>query len=74
MYLINLLDIVSILFWKLTEKNLEKLNGQDYRRRTPKGVFNLCQHFEISYSRNVNKHFITGVYITINETARVVVL
>ena len=31
------------------------------------GVFNLCQHFEISYSRNANKHITTGVYITINE-------
>ena len=27
-----------------------------------KGVFNLCQHFEISYSRYANKHFITGLY------------
>ena len=31
------------------------------------GVFNLCQHFEISYSRNANKHYITGVYIAIND-------
>jgi len=31
------------------------------------GVFNLCQHFEISHSRNASKHFITGVYITIND-------
>ena len=34
------------------------------------GVFNLCQHFEISYSRYANKHFITGVYITINDSYR----
>ena len=32
--------------------------------------FNLCQHFEISYSRYANKHFITGVYITINDSHR----
>jgi hypothetical protein len=31
------------------------------------GVFSLCQHFEISYSRNANKHITTGVYITINN-------
>jgi hypothetical protein len=31
------------------------------------GVFNLCQHFEISYSRYANKHYITGVYIAIND-------
>ena len=33
------------------------------------GVFNLWQrqHFEISYSRYANKHFNTGVYITIND-------
>ena len=30
-------------------------------------VFNLCQHFEISYSRYANKHYITGVYIAIND-------
>jgi hypothetical protein len=35
-----------------------------------RGVFNLCQHFEISYSRYANKHFITGVYITINDSYR----
>ena len=35
-----------------------------------KGVFNLCQHLEISYSKNANKHFITGVYITINDSYR----
>ena len=34
------------------------------------GVFNLCQHFEISYSRYANKHFIRGVYITINDSYR----
>ena len=34
------------------------------------GVFNLCQHFEISYSRYANIHFITGVYITINDSYR----
>jgi hypothetical protein len=34
------------------------------------GVFNLCQHFEISYSTYANKHFITGVYITINDSYR----
>ena len=34
------------------------------------GVFNLCQHFEISYSRYANTHFITGVYITINDSYR----
>ena len=34
------------------------------------GVFNLCQHFKISYSRYANKHFITGVYITINDSYR----
>jgi hypothetical protein len=32
-----------------------------------KGVFNICQHFEISYSRYANKHYITGVYIAIND-------
>ena len=31
-------------------------------------VFNLCQHFEISYSRYANTHFITGVYKTINDS------
>jgi len=31
------------------------------------GVFNICQHFEISYSRNANKHITTGVYITFNK-------
>ena len=35
------------------------------------GVFNLCQHFEISYSRYANKHYITGVYIAINDIYRV---
>ena len=25
------------------------------------GVFNLCQHFEISYSRYANKHYITEI-------------
>ena len=35
-----------------------------------KGVFNLCQHFEISYSRYANKHYITGVYIAINDIYR----
>ena len=34
------------------------------------GVFNLRQHFEISYSRYANKHYITGVYITINDSYR----
>ena len=33
-------------------------------------VFNLCQHFEISYSRYANKHYITGVYIAINDIYR----
>jgi hypothetical protein len=32
------------------------------------GVFILCQHFEISYSRNANQHIIIGVYITIKST------
>jgi len=35
-----------------------------------RGVFNLCQHFEISYSRYANKDCITGVYITINNSYR----
>ena len=30
-------------------------------------VFNICQHFEISISRNTNKHVTLGVYITIND-------
>ena len=34
------------------------------------GVFNLCQHFKISYSRYANKHYITGVYIAINDIYR----
>ena len=34
------------------------------------GVFNLRQHLEISYSRYANKHYITGVYITINDSYR----
>ena len=34
------------------------------------GVFNLRQHFEISYSRYANKHYFTGVYITINDSYR----
>jgi len=34
------------------------------------GVFNLCQHFEISYSRNANKHITTCVYIAINDHYR----
>ena len=34
------------------------------------GVFNLCQHFEISDSRYANKHYITGVYIAINDIYR----
>jgi hypothetical protein len=34
------------------------------------GVFNLCQHFEISYSRYASKHYITGVYIAINDIYR----
>ena len=34
------------------------------------GVFNLRQHFEISYSRYANKHYITGVYLTINDSYR----
>ena len=34
------------------------------------GVFNLCQHFEISYSRYANKHYITGVYLAINDIYR----
>ena len=34
------------------------------------GVFNLCQHFEISHSRNANKHITTGVGITINDNYR----
>jgi hypothetical protein len=37
------------------------------------GVFNLCQHFEILYSRYANKHYITGVYIAINDIYREVV-
>ena len=36
----------------------------------PIGVFNLRQHFEISYSKYANKHYITGVYITINDSCR----
>ena len=41
-------------------------------RKTPtEGVFNLHQHFEISYSRYANKHYITGVYITINDSLQV---
>jgi hypothetical protein len=35
-----------------------------------KGVFNLFQHFEISYSRNTNKHITIGVYITIRYNYR----
>ena len=35
-----------------------------------KGVFNIRQHFEISYSRYANKHCIAGVYITINDSYR----
>ena len=38
-----------------------------YERLLLYGVFNLCQHFEISYSRYANKHYITGVYIAIND-------
>ena len=34
------------------------------------GVFKPCQHFEISYSRYANKHYITGVYIAINDIYR----
>jgi hypothetical protein len=34
------------------------------------GVSKICQHFEISYSRYANKYFITGVYITINDSYR----
>jgi hypothetical protein len=30
-------------------------------------VFNICQHFEISISRNTNKPVTLGVYITIND-------
>ena len=34
------------------------------------GVFNLCQHFEISYSKNAIKPITIGVYITINHNYR----
>ena len=34
------------------------------------GVFNLRQHFEILYSRYANKHYITCVYIAINDIYR----
>ena len=45
--------------------------GTNYiSRGKSNGVFNLCQHFEISYSRNANKHITTGVYITINDNYR----
>ena len=35
-----------------------------------KGLFNKCQHFEISFSRNANKHITTCVYIAINDNYR----
>jgi hypothetical protein len=36
------------------------------------GIFNLfkCQHFEILYSRNANKHITIVVYIIINDNYR----
>ena len=52
------------------EKNIRpppfKLNGRSLKY----GVFNLCHHYEISYSRYANKHYITGVYIAINDIYR----
>jgi hypothetical protein len=47
-----------------------KNTGPDFFLSKNNGVFNLCQHFEISYSRYANKHYITGVYIAINDIYR----
>ena len=46
------------------------ISNSGYTNAIVNGVFNLCQHFEISYSRYTNKHYITGVYIAINDTYR----
>ena len=50
--------VVSVMIIKHSTKLVGRKNG----------VFNLCQHFEISYSRYANKHFITGVYIATNDS------
>ena len=49
-------------------KTITRLLNPNSSDDTMNGVFNLCQHFEISYSRYANKHFITGVYIAINDS------
>ena len=41
-----------------------------FNQNTINGIFNLCQQFEISYSRYANKHITTCVYITINDNYR----
>jgi hypothetical protein len=52
------------LHWQHKEKCPEVIKTYN------NGVFNLRQHFEISYSRYANKHYSTGVYITINDSYR----
>ena len=66
-------DIVTFVgtFHMLSDRNITYLliiHNKDIesqiilrKRVMYKGVFNLCQHFEISYSRYAKKHFMTGV-------------
>ena len=55
-YVIYIFDQITVPYLNIETGN-RRLNG----------VFNLRQHFEISYSRYANKHYITGIYITIND-------
>jgi hypothetical protein len=61
----------ALYVYKTTDEQT-KNHQMDHQKSSDRrcGVFNLCQHFEISYSRYANKHFITGVYITINDSYR----
>jgi hypothetical protein len=75
MYLLNLLDIGSVLFWKLTGEKKKK--SQDYRGRTPSSTYssevqliNSRTYFTLKNSittDNLNIHSIILFIVNINR-------
>jgi len=59
-------EMLSKWIWKHCAISIYH-GGRFYWNRRNVSVFNLCQHFEISISRNANKHVTLCVYITIND-------
>ena len=64
------LSFILELFWWCGILEMFLRCGHFVTRSDSDGVFNLCQQFEISYSRYANKHMTTCVYIAINDNYR----